>query len=57
MQTGPLCLGGEQGDCWLLHAYRDLIFLLTFLITLVGITVRCPDDPHTNPTTLEECTV
>ncbi|XP_059911225.1 transmembrane protein 116-like [Gadus macrocephalus] len=39
MQTGPLCLGGEQGDCWLLHAYRDLIFLLTFLITLVGITV------------------
>ena len=30
---------------------------LTFLITLVGITVRCPDDPHPNPTTLEECTV
>ncbi|CAL8249417.1 unnamed protein product [Boreogadus saida] len=38
MQTGPLC-PGEQGDCWLLHAYRDLIFLLTFLITLIGITV------------------
>ncbi|CAL8248816.1 unnamed protein product [Lota lota] len=43
MQTGAPNLrpgqGGERRDCWLLHAYSDLIFLLTFLITLVGIMV------------------
>ena len=52
MQTGPLFLrpgpGGERGGCWLLHAYRDLIFILAFLVTLVGIMVRCHDDPHTH---------
>ncbi|CAL8288213.1 unnamed protein product [Merluccius merluccius] len=43
MQTGALYPrpehGGERRDCQLLHAYRDTIFLLTFLFTLTGIMV------------------